>query len=269
MIDVEVRDRVAVITLNQPDKLNALSGGAIGDLSAAYERLDRDDEVVVIVLTGAGRAFCSGADLSRPGGAFQAPADRPAFRSAPPHPWAFEIRKPVLAAINGHAIGLGMTIALHADIRVIADEAKWGVVQARRGVVGDAVSHWTLARAVGLARAAEVLLTGRLFTGPEAVAMGVASRALPAGEVLPFVMDTANEMVRECSPLSLAFSKRILWAAADTSAPAVDDLESAAHSVLMGAPDALEGGAAAFEKRAPQWTSSVPRDWPATGPFAT
>ena len=266
-VTVSIANGVALVTLNRPQRLNALNGQAIVLLSKVYSQLDTDDEVKVIVLTGAGRAFCSGADLAREGGAFQAPADRAAFRSSPPHPWAFELRKPVIAAINGHAVGLGMTLALHCDMRIIAAEARWGVVQARRGVVGDAVSHWTLVRSVGTARAAEILLTGRLFAGADAVSMGVANRCLPAAEVLPGALDLAAEMVREVSPLSMGLSKRILWSATVATAGEVDDLESAAHQVLMGSPDALEGGAAAFEKRPPRWTSSVSRDWPSDGPF--
>ena len=266
---IDVVDGVGVVTLNRPERLNALNGRALTQLGAAYQRLDEDDAVRVVVLTGSGRAFCSGADLAREGGAFQAPADRPAFRSSPPRPLAFQIRKPVIAAINGHAIGLGMTLALHCDIRFIAAEARWGVVQVRRGVVGDALSHWTLVRSIGTARAAEILLTGRLFSGGEAVGLGVASRCLPAVEVLVAAMSLAREMAAAASPMSMALSKRILWAATDGDAELVDDLESVAHQILMGAPDAMEGGLAAFEKRQPVWTSQVSRDWPTDGPFAS
>ncbi|MDO8389456.1 MAG: enoyl-CoA hydratase-related protein [Actinomycetota bacterium] len=265
---VDIADGVAVVTLNRPEFLNALDGRSIRDLSAAYERLDADDAVRVVVLTGTGRAFCAGADLTRAGGAFQAPHQPVEYRSSPRRPLAFQIRKPVLAAINGHAVGLGMTLALHCDIRYIAEEAKWGVVQVRRGVVPDAISHWTLARAVGMANAAEIVLTGRLFTGTDALRLGVASRCLPAAEVLSAVMELAREMAREVSPLSAGLSKRILWAAADGDMAHVDDLESEAHRILMGRPDALEGGTAALQKRPPVWQSQITRDWPTTGPFA-
>jgi enoyl-CoA hydratase/carnithine racemase len=141
-------------------------------------------------------------------------------------------------------------------------------VQVRRGVVSDAISHWTLVRALGTAKAAELLLLGRLYTGTDALAMGLVSEACAAGSVLPRAMEMANEISRDTSPLSVAFSKRILWAAADGDATLVDDLESEAHRVLMGGPDALEGGMAAFEKRPARWQSSLSRDWPTTGPFA-
>jgi len=261
-------DGVAVVTFNRPARLNALSGAGMAALAAAYARLDADPAVRAVILTGAGRAFCSGADLSRRGGAFQAPADVATFRSSPPRPLAFQIRKPVIAAINGHAVGLGMTLALHCDLRLMASEARWGVVQVRRGVVPDAVAHWTLVRSVGTARAAEILLTGRLFDGPEAVALGVANRCLPAAEVLPAARALARELATEVSPLSAGLCKRMLWAAADGDVDDIDRLESEAHRWLMGAPDALEGGRAALEKRPPRWRSSV-RDWPSEGPFAS
>ncbi|MEU7813893.1 enoyl-CoA hydratase/isomerase family protein [Pseudonocardia sp. NPDC049154] len=258
--------RIAVVTLDRPERLNALTGRAIAALSRAYADLDADDTVRAIVLTGAGRAFCSGADLSRRGGAFQTPRDPATYRSSPPRPLAFQLRKPVVAAVNGHAVGLGMTLALHCDARIVAREAKWGVVQVRRGVVPDALAHWTLTRSVGTARAAEILLSGRLFTGEDAIRLGVANRVLPATEVLPAAVELAAEMAAG-SPLSVALSKRILWSAADGSASLVDDLESEAHRLLMGRPDALEGGQAAFEGRDPEWTASVD-DWPTDGPFA-
>jgi enoyl-CoA hydratase/carnithine racemase len=261
------RGRVAVVVLDGPDRLNALGRTAITALSNTYAKLDADDEVRAIVLTGAGRAFCSGADLARRGGAFKAPRDPSSYRSSPPRPLAFQLRKPVVAAINGHAVGLGMTLALHCDARIIAREARWGVVQVRRGVVPDALAHWTLVRSVGTARAAEILLTGRLFAGEEALRLGVANRVLPADEVLSAAIALAEEMAAG-SPLSVAMSKRILWSAADGTAPVVDELESVAHRVLMGRPDALEGGRAAFEKREPDWASSVRDGWPAEGPFA-
>lgn len=265
---VTVDDGVAVVALNRPHQLNALHGRAIALLSQTYERLDRDDDVKVIVLTGTGHAFCAGANLQRAGGAFQAPRDHSNYRSSPPRPLAFQLHKPVIAAINGHAIGLGMTLAMHCDLRIIADDAKWGIVQVRRGVVPDAISHWTLTKAVGMAKAAEVLLTGRLFTGSEAVGLGVASRSMPAEEVLPAALELAHEMATECSPMSMGMSKRILWAAADGDLALIDDMESEAHRYLMGRPDSLEGGSAVHEKRKPNWDSQVSRDWPKTGVFA-
>jgi enoyl-CoA hydratase/carnithine racemase len=261
-------DGVAVVTLNRPERLNAVTGAGLALLAETYRSLDADDDVRAVVLTGAGRAFCTGADLRREAGAFAAPSDMATFRSSPPRPLAFQIRKPVIAAINGHAVGLGFTLALHCDVRIIAEEARWGVVQVRRGMVGDAVSHWTLVRTIGVAKAAELLLAGRMHTGPEAVRLGIASTCLPAAQVLTAATSLATEMAESCSPLSMAFSKRILWAAADGDVAAVDELETEAHRLLMGSADAMEGGLAGAERRSPAWTSRVARDWPASGPFA-
>jgi enoyl-CoA hydratase/carnithine racemase len=271
MADVELQvdpDGVAVITLNRPERLNAMSGGMTQLLGEAYVACDGDDAVRVVVLTGAGRAFSAGADLSPEAASFSAPSDPSTFRSSPVQPPAWTVRKPVIAAINGHAIGLGMTVAMQCDIRFMAEDAKWGIVQSARGVVPDAQSHWTVVQAVGLARAAEILLRGATFTGADdALRLGVASRVLPAGEVLPAALALAREMAVNVSPLSAGLSKRILWAATTSTAEEVDELEREAHLIVMGRPDSREGGAAFFGRRPPRWESAVPRDWPDDGPF--
>jgi enoyl-CoA hydratase/carnithine racemase len=135
-------------------------------------------------------------------------------------------------------------------------------------VVPDAQSHWTVVKAVGLAKAAEILLSGATFTGGDALRLGVASRVLPADEVLPAALELARDMAVNVSPLSAGLSKRMLWAASTSTADQVDDLEREAHLIVMGRPDSREGGTAFFERRAPRWESAVPRDWPAEGPFA-
>jgi enoyl-CoA hydratase/carnithine racemase len=265
-VEVDIRGGVAVVTLQRPERLNALTGTMLAALSAAYGRCDLDDDVRVVVLTGAGAAFSAGADLSAGRGTFDPVADPAAFRSSPVRPAAFEVRKPVIAAVNGHAVGLGFTLALQCDLRIMAEEAKWGVVQARRGAVGDAHSHWTLVRSVGTARAAEILLTGRMFTGADALALGVGNWVVPAADVLPIALDLAAEMAERVNPLSAALSKQILWAATTAGADEVDDLERRAHVALFAQPDAHEGAAAFVEKRSPRWSSAVPADWPADWP---
>lgn len=268
---LEVRDRVAVITLDRPERRNAFTGAMGDSLGRAYVRCDADDDIRAVVLTGAGDAFCAGADLEPRGETFAALGEaggaspggsRRAFSSSPVRPTAWEIRKPVIAAMNGHAIGIGMTLALHCDIRVMATGAKYGIVQVRRGVLPDAHSHWTLPRVAGFAHAAELLLTGRHFSAEEAVAMGIASRALPPDEVLGAALELAHDIAVNTAPLSVALSKRILWSDPPLTAAETDRLETEYHRVLMGRPDAEEGVLAYLDRREPRWTLSPTRDWP-------
>jgi enoyl-CoA hydratase/carnithine racemase len=265
-VTLELRDGVAVITLDRPQARNAFTGAMGDSLGRAYTYCDADDEIRVVVVTGAGDAFCAGADLTPAGETFAAPgeqagAERP-FTSSPVRPTAWEIRKPVLAAMNGHAIGIGMTLAMHCDLRFMATGAKYGFVHNRRGVLPDAHSHWTVPRAIGFARAADLLLSGRHFSAEEAFAMGLAARALPADEVLPAALEYARDLAVNTAPLSIALSKRLLWHQPTLDADECDRLETAYHRVVMGRADAREGVLAFLERRDPQWSLSPTRDWP-------
>ncbi|WP_179470143.1 enoyl-CoA hydratase/isomerase family protein [Mycolicibacterium vinylchloridicum] len=244
---------VALITFDGPERLNAFSAETAAALGEAYRRCDADDTVRAVVLTGAGRAFCAGADMTAAAAAFERPED--GFSASPVQPPAWRVRKLVIAAVNGHAIGIGLTLALQCDIRLVAQDARLAIPQVRRGVVGDCAVHYTLKRAVGLAVAADVLLTGRTFTGSEAAALGIASRALPADEVLPAALDLARDVAVNANPASLAYSKRLLWA--ETNVDEVAAQETTVHLKLMGGPDAAEGPAAWREKRPPVWHSTA------------
>jgi len=256
----EVDDGVATLTLDRPESLNAYTGAMGRELGAAYRECDRDDAIRAVVLTGAGRAFCAGADLSPGDATFGAPGA--GFSAAAVDPPAWELRKPVIAAMNGHAVGLGLTLALQCDLRIVALEGKYGVVQVRRGVMPDAYAHWTLPRIVGLSRAAEILLTGRTFRGEEAVGLGIASRALPSAEVLPACLELARDIAANTAPLSVAFSKRLLWRSFALDPREMGRLETELHLHLMGKPDAIEGVRAHLERRPPCWQLRVSRDWP-------
>lgn len=262
-LTVDVDAGVAVLTLNRPEQLNAYTAEMGALLSRAYADCDADDDVRAIVVTGAGRAFCAGADFSGAASPFDAPGEE--FSASPITPAAFELRKPVIAAVNGHAIGIGLTIALQADLRIVADDAKYGVVQVRRGVLPDCMSHWTLARLTTLAVAADVLLTGRTFGGAEAVALGIANRAMPAGQVLDHAVGIARDIAANVAPMSAALSKRLLWDTAINgyTPRQVAALETELHQRVMGTPDAGEGVAAFLERRPPSFTARISQEWTA------
>jgi enoyl-CoA hydratase/carnithine racemase len=262
-VAVNVDAGVAVLTLNRAEHLNAFTADMGAALSRAYRACDEDDDVRAIVVTGAGRAFCAGADFSGTTSPFDAPADDSGFSASPIDPPAFELRKPVIAAVNGHAIGIGLTIALQADLRLFADDAKYGVVQARRGVIPDCMAHWTLAHLTNLGVAAEVLLTGRTFTGAEAAAWGVANRTLPAAGVLDEAIALARDIANNVAPMSAALTKRLLWDTAINgySPRQVASLETQLHHRVMGTDDAREGVNAFLERRAPRFSARLSAEW--------
>lgn len=264
---VEVEDGVAIITLNRPEVMNAFSSTMGDALASAYRTCDEDDAVRAVVLTGAGAAFCAGADFSKGAGVFGSPSGKTDFRSDPFDFHAWDVRKPVIAAMNGHAIGLGLTMALQCDMRIMARQAKYGIVQNRRGVLPDLRSHWTLPRLVGHARATDLLLTGRTFTGADALEWGIATQVLDGPDVLPAAVELAHDIATNTAPLSVGLSKAILWRGEPMSSDEIDDLERRLHLHLMGRADAREGVQAFIEKREPEWSLSVTRDWPSDTPF--
>jgi enoyl-CoA hydratase/carnithine racemase len=262
-LTVTVSDRVALLTFNRPERRNAYTAELGALLNAAFRQFDDDDSVRAIVLTGAGDAFCVGADFTAPTMPFDAPRPESEFTASPIDPAAFELRKPVIAAVNGHAIGIGLTIALQADIRIMAEHGKYAIAQVRRGVVPDCMSHWTLPHLVGAAVAADLLLTGRTFDGQEAASMGIATRSVPAVDVLDVAMSMARDIAENVAPMSAALSKRLLW---DTvirgyTPRQVADVETELHHRVMGSADAREGVDAFLERRTPNWTRSVSADW--------
>ena len=253
-VSVDVDDSgVAVLTLDGSDRLNAFSGETARQLGAAYRRCDADDAVRAVVVTGAGRAFCAGADISSQAAVFDDPGGE--FSASPIQPPAWRVRKLVIAAINGPAVGIGLTLALQCDVRLVAEDATLSIPQVRRGMIADCAAHYTLRHAVGLAVAADVLLTGRTFTGREACERGIASRALPADQVLPAALELARDVAVYANPASVAYSKRLLWADLDPDAVAAE--ETRVHLKMMGGPDAAEGPAAWRERRAPRWRSTA------------
>jgi enoyl-CoA hydratase/carnithine racemase len=250
---------VALITLNRPEALNAWTPQLSDELWLALGAADTDDNVRAVVITGAGRAFCAGADLSGGEDGFKGgkPSERPGPRLMP-----FQVRKPVIAAINGHAVGVGITMALLCDIRIASENAKIQFAMVRRGVIPELGSSNLLPRIVGMSRAAELLLTGRLVTGKEAAEMTLVSRAVPTEDVLPAALEMARDIAVNVAPVSAAVAKRIMWDGIDQSVVETMDVEHRTLPALIAQADAVEGVKAFFEKRDPVWTSRVSTHMP-------
>lgn len=263
---------VATITLNRPDRLNAFTTTMARELLAAFDATDGDDDVRVVLLTGAGRGFCAGADLGRGAGTFDArvrtaagqdagfgtvggvPRDAGgvvSLRIAASH-------KPVIVAINGPAVGVGATMTLPADIRIAAESARIGFVFARRGLVPEAASAWFLPRVVGISQAMEWVATGRVFGADEALAGGLVSRVLPDAGLLPAARALAAEIVENTSAVSVALSRRLLWSMLGAGTPwEAHRLDSRAMFEIGQGPDAAEGVMSFLEKRPPRFTGRV------------
>jgi enoyl-CoA hydratase/carnithine racemase len=258
-------DGVVLITLNRPEALNTWTNVMAGELNDAMHRCNDDDAVRAVVLTGAGdRAFCAGADLGRGAKTFGGRERVAAERETDPRPriFPYQLAKPVIAAINGHAIGVGITYPMLADVRIVAENAKIAFAFVRRGVLPELASHVTVAQVAGLSNAAELLLTGKTIKGRQAAEMGIASRALPAAEVLPAAMEMARDIAVNTAPASVAAAKRYLWEGLTTSVPGMMAREGKVFAWLGNQADAREGVMSFVEKRTPEW-SLKPGDIPA------
>lgn len=261
---LEVKDAVATITLNRPERMNAWTDRMGRELGDALGACNQNDEVRAVVITGAGRAFCAGADMGGGGKTFtgreRREAGPAADRPRPLLPW--QIDKPVIAAINGHAIGVGITYPMTCDVRYVAEEAKIQFAFVRRGVIPELSSHVIVARVAGLSNAADLLLTGRMILGREAAELGLATRALPAEQVLPAAQECAREIALHTAPVSVAISKRLLWEGLGMTVPDMFKRESRLFAWVGNQPDAREGVASFLEKRPPEWKLSVSCDIP-------
>jgi enoyl-CoA hydratase/carnithine racemase len=269
---VDVADGVATLTLHRPDRLNAFTGTMARELVAAFDATDADEDVRVVLLTGAGRGFCAGADLAAGGSTFDATdgvraaerADIGTIGGVPRDGGgvvALRIAascKPVVVAVNGPAVGVGATMTLPADVRIAAGSARFGFVFARRGLVPEAASSWFLPRIVGISRAMEWVATGRVFDAAEALAGGLVSRVVPDADLLPTARALAAEIVENTSAVSVALSRRLLWSMLGASSPwEAHRLDSAAIVELGRGPDAAEGVTAFLEKRPARFPGKV------------
>ncbi|HEX4655443.1 MAG TPA: crotonase/enoyl-CoA hydratase family protein [Mycobacteriales bacterium] len=268
-IRYDADDRIATITLHRPDKLNAFTPIMKREMLDALGHADSDDDVRVVIVTGSGRAFCAGADLSAGGDTFDykrrggTAAEAPRDGGGEVSLRVFEMRKPVIAAINGSAVGVGITMTLPMDIRLVADTAKLGFVFARRGVVPEAASSWFLPRIVGPSQAAEWLFTGRVFDAAEALAGGLVRSVHPAGDVLAVARELAREIADNAAPVSVALARRMMWRGLAFASPYDSHVvDSRAMHQTGQAADVREGIAAFLEKRAPEFPGRVSIDLP-------
>ena len=273
-IRYEVAERVATVTLHRPDRLNAFTRAMRDELIDAFSRADDDDEVRAVIVTGAGRAFCAGADLSAGSATFDY-AKRDGL-SAQTHRDGggqvtlriFEMKKPVIAAVNGPAVGIGATMQLPMDVRLASSEARFGFVFTRRGIVPEACSSWFLPRLVGIGQALEWTLTGRVFGAEEALAGGLVQRVLPPDALLPAARALAREIADNTAPVAVALARQMMWRMLGADHPMeAHKVDSRGIFELGRSPDVAEGIAAFRDKRAPKFGMRVSRDMPSFYPW--
>lgn len=283
-IAVAVDDGIMTITLNRPDRLNAFTPQMMKDMIAAFDAADADDAVRAVIVTGAGRGFCAGADLGSGGATFDY-AQRPdkLEQGSPIGPdgqvdWShpgvrdnggrltlriFACRKPVIGAINGAAVGVGATMTLPMDIRLASETARFGFVFARRGIVPEAASSWFLPRLVGISQALEWCYSGRVFDAAEAQAGGLVRSVHAPEDLLPAARALARTLTSDSAPVSIALTRAMMWRMLGAAHPMeAHRLDSRAIWSRGGSGDAKEGVSSFLEKRAASFPDKVSRDVP-------
>jgi enoyl-CoA hydratase/carnithine racemase len=270
---------VATVTLDRPDRLNAFTGRMMHELLEVFDRVDADDDVRAVVVTGRGRGFCAGADLAAGGDTFD-----PAARGDDPGVGAdagverdgggrvalriFESTKPVIAAINGPAVGVGITMCLPMDVRLASEAAKIGFVFTRRGIVPEACSSWFLPRVVGISRAQEWMCTGRVFDAEEALAGGLVRSVHPPDELLPAADALAREIADHTAPVSVALTRQMLWRMLGADHPMeAHKVDSRAIAARGASADVREGVTAFLEKRPARFPMRVSDGMPDVYPW--
>lgn len=265
-IAYDVSDKIATITLDRPDKLNAFTGTMMYEIIDAFDRVDGDDDVRAVIVTGAGRGFCAGADLSASGGEtfssggsdIQTDAGVPRDGGGMVSLRIFDCKKPVIGAINGASVGVGVTMTLPMDFRLASEHAKFGFVFARRGIVPEACSSYFLPRLVGISQATEWCYTGRVFGADEALAGGLVRSVHAADELLPAARAIATEIAENTAPMSVALSRQMLWRMLGADHPMVAHRADSRGILSRGASDdAREGVTSFLEKRHPEYPVKV------------
>ena len=287
-IAYDVADNIATLTLHRPDKLNAFTGVMMAEMIDAFDKADADDAVRVVIVTGAGRAFCAGADLSAGAKTFDyaARSDRPEKAGAETNgevDWSseavrdgggrltlriFESKKPVIGAINGAAVGVGATMQLPMDIRIASETARFGFVFARRGIVPEACSSWFLPRLVGISKAMEWCATGRVFDAQEALAGGLVSKVVKPEVLLETARALAREIADNTAPVSIALTRQMLWRMLGADHPMeAHKIDSRAIFARGRQGDAREGVVSFLEKRPAKFPDQVSKDMPVFYPW--
>jgi len=275
---------IATLTLNRPDKLNAFNREMMAELIAAFDEVDRDDAIRAVIVTGAGRGFCAGADLSagkqtfdykargtiKPGAGGEPDLSDDSARDGGGRVTLriFDCLKPVIAAINGPAVGIGATMLLPMDIRIASTDARFGFVFGRRGIVMEACSSWFLPRLVGVAQALEWTLSGRVFTAEEARNGGLVSRVVPPADLLPTARALAREIADNTAPVSVALNRQLIWKMLGADHPMeAHKVDSRLIFERGRSADTKEGVMSFLEKRPAQFPDTVSADMPKTMPW--
>jgi enoyl-CoA hydratase/carnithine racemase len=273
-IRYEVGEHIATVTLHRPEKMNAFTHVMRDELVDAFGKADADDEVRAVIVTGAGRAYCAGADLSagtstfdyakREGLTAQTHRDGGGMVSLR----LFEMKKPVIAAVNGPAVGIGATMLLPMDVRLASTDARFGFVFARRGIVPEACSSWFLPRVVGIGQALEWTLSGRVFDAAEALAGRLVSKVVAPDALLPTARALAREIAANTAPVAVALARQMMWRMLGADHPMeAHKVDSRGIFTLGQSPDVAEGIAAFKEKRAPRFPMRASSDMPAFFPW--
>jgi enoyl-CoA hydratase/carnithine racemase len=279
-ITYEVTDHILTITLNRPDKLNAFNATMQRELIDAFDAADKDDAIRAIIVTGSGRAFCAGADLSSGGDTFDRDARRgPVRRLADGRVdysdpnirdgggqvtlRIFKCLKPVIAAVNGPAVGIGVTMLLAMDIRIASEDARFGFVFSQRGIVPEAASSWFLPRIVGISQALEWCYTGRVFPAQEALAGRLVSKVVPPDELLPAARALAREIASKTAPVSVALIRQMMWRMLGADDPMEAHKVDSRGIYARGRSDDVKEGVMSFlEKRPAKFRNKVSSDMP-------
>jgi enoyl-CoA hydratase/carnithine racemase len=284
----EVADNIATITLNRPEKLNAFTGVMMTEMIDAFDKIDADDNVRAVIVTGAGRAFCAGADLSAGPRTFDSTREDRADRRAAIRPdgtvdWSndavrdgggrltlriFECKKPVIAAVNGAAVGVGVTMQLAMDVRLASENARFGFVFARRGIVPEACSSWFLPKVVGISQALEWTFTGRVFPAEEALEGGLIKKIYKPDQLIPAARALAREIADNTSQVSVALIRQMLWRMAGADHPMeAHKIDSRGIFARGSSADVKEGVASFLEKRPAKFPDKVSKDMPPYFPW--